>query len=423
MIDNEEFKKIADEYATPSYIFNIDDLKKRVADIRQIVGDNIGLCYAMKANPFLTKAMSEVVDKLEVCSPGELDICVAEKIDGDKIVYSGVNKTKESIIDAFKAKAGIYTAESVLHANLLQEAAWEIKECGLICESNDDYLKEEKMASGSDDFFSDGFKVPVLLRLNAGSQFGMSREDICYILDHQDDYPNLEFVGIHYFAGTQRKKLKQQIEELEELHVFIEELRVKYSLPLRKLEYGPGLPVPYFEGEDFEDTLLPLKDLAPTLTEVSRWCDLTIEMGRFFTSTCGIYISKVMDIKSNKGTNYCIIDGGINHITYFGQVMGMKIPIMRHIEGDGQAVYGTVEGTADYALCGSLCTTADVLVRKVSFTNLKIGDILAFENIGAYSITEGLYLFLSRTMPKVLIYENGKVKVVRDFKDTSVLNH
>ena len=123
MLDNENLKKIANEYFTPSYIFDLDVLKKRAGDIRQIVGDKIGLCYAMKANPFLTKTMSEVVDRLEVCSPGELDICVADGIDASKIVYSGVNKTKESVADAISAGAGIYTAESLLHVKLLQEGA------------------------------------------------------------------------------------------------------------------------------------------------------------------------------------------------------------------------------------------------------------------------------------------------------------
>ncbi len=408
MLDNNAIKKIAEEYTTPSYIFDIDILKKRVDDIRQIVGDEIGLCYAMKANPFLTKTMSCIVDKLEVCSPGELDICLAESIDGSKIVYSGVNKTKESIIDAIKAGECTYTAESVLHVRLLQEAVLEV------CKEKSE---DEKACTDNDQ------KYPVLLRLNAGSQFGMSEEDIYYILDHKDDYPNLEFIGIHYFVGTQRKKLKEQGLELEMLHDFMEGIRTKYALPFRKLEYGPGLSFPYFEGEDFSDTLKPVKDILPELKKAATWCDITIEMGRFFASSCGLYLSKVMDIKSNKGTNYCIIDGGINHVTYFGQIMGMKIPVIRHIESDKSFSYGTIDGKADYALCGSLCTTADVIVRKVSFTNLKIGDILAFENIGAYSITEGIYLFLSRTMPQVLIYENGQIRVARKFMNTFEMNH
>ena len=56
--------------------------------------------------------------------------------------------------------------------------------------------------------------------------------------------------------------------------------------------------------------------------------------------------------------------------------------------------------------------------------DLKIGDILAFCNVGAYSVTEGIYLFLSRTMPRILLAkEDGSIVVARDFTESSVLNY
>ena len=64
-----------------------------------------------------------------------------------------------------------------------------------------------------------------------------------------------------------------------------------------------------------------------------------------------------------------------------------------------------------------------MIVRQAAFTNLKRGDILAFANIGAYSVTEGIHLFLSRTMPRILLYHGeGNVEVARDYMETSGLN-
>ena len=228
----------------------------------------------------------------------------------------------------------------------------------------------------------------------------------------------------------------------------MEQLRRTYGLALRRLEYGPGLPVPYFEGDDFADTLQPLRELSPFLQKAAGWCDLTIEMGRFFAAECGIYITRVMDSKENAGTHYAILDGGMNHVTYYGQVMGMKVPVIDHIPEHGAqqeksdangAVCSDACRTEDadapqnnemqnYALCGSLCTTADVLVREAPFTDLRIGDLLVFHNIGAYSVTEGIYLFLSRKMPRVLLYNgsrNGEMDLAlaRDFVNTAPLNH
>lgn len=74
-MDRDILRQIAGKYETPSYVFHIDELKKRIAMIREILGGKASLCYAMKANPFLVKPLKDVVDKYEVCSPGEFGIC------------------------------------------------------------------------------------------------------------------------------------------------------------------------------------------------------------------------------------------------------------------------------------------------------------------------------------------------------------
>jgi diaminopimelate decarboxylase len=350
-----------------------------------------------------------VAGRLEVCSPGELDICKRLGVSPDRIVYSGVNKTEADVRAAAEYGSGIYTAESLKHVLLLNNEGRRL-----------------------------GKVLPVLLRLNAGSQFGMSKSDLFKVLGKRDCLENIDIEGIHYFAGTQRKKLSQQREELAMLKDLFDEIEKTFGIRLRKLEYGPGLPVPYFENEDFADTLAPVKELADALKETASLCELTVEMGRFYTAECGYYLTRVMDIKSNEGTNYCIVDGGMNHLTYLGQIMGMKVPVIKRLAVSSDAALSIqMEGifgeagsqTADlchasnYALCGSLCTTADVLVRQVCLQDLKIGDILTFCNVGAYSVTEGIYLFLSRTMPRVLLLkEDGSVTMARDFTQSSALN-
>ena len=68
--------------------------------------------------------------------------------------------------------------------------------------------------------------------------------------------------------------------------------------------------------------------LAPAIRELAKdVVEVTVEMGRFFAASCGTYLTRVVDLKENEGTNYCILDGGINHLTYAGQVMGLKVPV------------------------------------------------------------------------------------------------
>ena len=379
-----ELKTIADQYGTPSFIFDIESLTKRVSEMRKITESKYNLCYSIKANPFLIPAMTDLVDNLEVCSPGELSICESLSVPPEMIIYSGVNKGKEDVSEAFDYGVVTFTAESIHQMELVNEIA-----------------KEKNKT------------VSVLPRLTAGTQFGMSKEDLIYLIENRNSYTNVNIDGIHYFVGTQRKKLEKQKKELAMLKELFEELRNTYHIELKKLEYGPGLSVPLFEGEDFSDTLLPMKELHETLAEVSKWADLTVETGRFIATECGTYITAVADQKSE----YAILDGGINHVNYVGQMMGMKNPVIRHIRTTDNAE------TKDWVLCGSLCTTNDVLVRKYTSEGLSIGDILAFENIGAYSVTEGLYLFLSRTMPKIILrYKEGDYKLVRDSIPTSKFN-
>ena len=385
-----ELRNLAEKYGTPTYVFDIEALQARVGAMKQILGNKIALCYSIKANPFLIPDILKVVDKLEVCSPGEMDICERLKVAGKHIVFSGVNKTLEDVEQAVRNDVLIYTAESKKHVDYLNEVACQ---CGK--------------------------KIPVLLRLNAGSQFGMSKEDLCDIVEHRNDYAGIILEGIHYFVGTQRKKLEEQKNELEMLSLLFEELQEKYNFTVHKLEYGPGLPVPYFKNEDFTDTLKPLKEIAPHLQKMAERVELTVEMGRFIASECGYYLTRIMDQKSNQGVNYSIVDGGMNHLNYLGQMMGMKIPVIKHLKF-GELVQS---GVKNWCICGSICSTSDVVVRQESFEDLNEKDVLAFCNIGAYSVTEGIYLFLSRKMPRVVLYYgDNNTKLVRDYIDTSVLN-
>ena len=251
----------------------------------------------------------------------------------------------------------------------------------------------------------------------------MSEDDIMYVIKRKNVFNHINIVGLHYFVGTQRKNdsYKKQKNELNYLHNLYDKIEEKFEYKLKKLEYGPGFPVPLYNTDDFSDTLYPLKSLEKVFKDVSSWTELTVEMGRFIVSECGCYITKLMDKKTNDGVNYAIFDGGINHVNYYGQIMGMKTPIIFHYDKNLNLVDD--EKVENWKICGSLCTINDDLVRSYKTSNMNIGDYFVFCNIGAYSVTEGIYLFLSRTLPKIVIYEgDGKYCVVRDFIETSILN-
>lgn len=389
----ELIKQIAEAGNTPSYVFDEDILLKKVSSIRTGLGKcgDVQLCYAMKANPFLVKVLEPYIDKYEVCSPGELSICKKQGINMRNIVMSGVNKEKADIILALEWGVSIFTIESKAQLYLMQQCA----------------ASQNKM-------------VYILLRLTSGNQFGMDRKDILDFIKHREDFSNLSVKGIQFYSGTQ-KKAKKITEEIDDLCGFCNELKKTYQFEVEELEYGPGIGIYYFGRSESVDVPEDCIEAFKKVTGMNL--KLTLEMGRFLVAECGSYITKVVDVKRNDGQLYCIVDGGIHHVNYYGQVMGARIPPIRHFS----AVNNYEEVLAKHkseniCVCGSLCTVADVLIRNISFCNVQEEDVFVFEKIGAYSITEGIYLFLSRKLPKVYLLSDERLVLIRDSQETYLLN-
>ncbi len=387
MLEDKIIEQLSNEHSTPCFVFDEQALTERAQAIRGLLGD-ISLCYSVKANPFLIRALLPFVDYFEVCSPGELAICRNLPVPGNKIIYSGVHKETEDVTEAVRYGAAFLTAESVSQYGTIKDCA-------------------EKL----------NIKDDLLLRLTSKSQFGMSPEDIESVLS--DPSEMVSFAGIHYFAGTGRKHSDKQREELSMLTGFINDMRSRYDIALPMLEYGPGLYYPYFEDDDHSDTLAPLKDITDALGTVRHNCTLSVEMGRFLASECGYYLTRICDIKRSANANWCIVDGGINHVNYLGQMMGMKVPVICHYR-NGKVIDDS-QGNV-YTVCGSLCTTNDVLIRSMTLNDPRTDDILVFSNIGAYSVTESMGLFLSRTLPRIIAKRGDELVILRDFTESWKIN-
>ena len=77
----------------------------------------------------------------------------------------------------------------------------------------------------------------------------------------------------------------------------------------------------------------------------------------------------------------------------------------------------------EWTVYGSLCTVADILLKKLPLVDVRVGDCLVFHNIGAYSVTEGISLFLSRNLPKIYRYQEEEgLSLLRDGLDTWPVN-
>ena len=388
-LEDKKIEEAIEKFGTPLYIFDIDILFDTVKKFRTGLGNDVGLCYAMKANPFVTDKIFDVVDKIEVCSMGEFRICKELNIPPEKVLISGVLKKEDDILEILQyyGVECCYTVESLYQFDIFDR--WS--------------RKNQK-------------KLRIYPRLTSGNQFGLDKELIDEIIKFSLVNPYLEVVGIHYFSGTQKKnvgKIKKELEFLDEILLEFEE---NLNYKLSELEYGPGFAVSYFENQN-DTTEEDIYELRKVINDMKWNGKVTFEMGRAFAADCGYYLTTVKDVKCNGGINFCIVDGGLHQMNYDGQIRGMYKPVTSLFPKRDD---GNIKG---WNVCGSLCTANDVLVQNALFDGLKIGDVIVFCKAGAYSVTEGMALFLSHSLPEIITYSmKDDFNILRNRMKTFKLN-
>ena len=376
------------EVNSPAYVFDEQGFIDRMQLVKESFGETIDICYSIKANPFLLAVLPDGFSNIEVCSPGELEICKAFRIYPSRIIFSGVNKSAEEVGRALDYGVTLLTAESYSHLDSISSEASKR-----------------------------GLTVDVLVRLSCESQFGMDKADVFKVIADRGSYQGIRITGIHYFTGTQKTRPKEIIREMTRLGKILDRLEEELGYVPERIEYGTGLAVDYFTDEADDKEAARLSEIAESIRELSARVHVTVEMGRFFAAPCGYYVTTVVDVKQNDGVNYAIVDGGLHQLKYDGQIQGMQVPVITHLKNSSS---GEEE---PWALCGSLCTTADVIARNATLKGLSVGDRLVFHRTGAYSLYEGFSLFLSRDLPSIYVLDRtGRLHLMRSRIETAGFN-
>lgn len=382
-------------FPTPFYVFDEGALYHTIDRLQQGLPGNASLCYAMKANPFIVAQAARRVERVEVCSPGEMRICQFLGVPNSQVVVSGVHKD-----------------EGLMRELVLNDEPV----CRFTVESQQQYRLLERVASEARK------RIPVILRLTSGNQFGLDPQDARELVASALESKWLEFCGIQYFSGTQKTSSKKLQRELARLDKFLGELSTTHgaAVDAMELEFGPGLPAEYYEQDA---AVAQVKEdaqhdaLCDALSVMSFTGNVILELGRAIAAPCGTYVTSVVDTKCNKGQNYAIVDGGMHQLVYYGHAMSLQQPVcfLYPPREDG--------ATEPWSIYGSLCTTNDALAKQIPLRDVKVGDALVFPKTGAYSMTEGISLFLSRDLPRVVMVDlDGNMQEVRGRIETYPFN-
>ena len=365
----------------PAYIFDTDRFKDNISRFRQTLSGKVSLCYSVKANPWLIPYALDEIDFIEVCSAGELDICTSLRADPATIISGGICRDIHDFNHALSKGIRRFSIESLRQLALLNYA----------CHSLD------RAASA-------------LLRLTNNNQFGMTAGEALNLLSQREDYPRVRISGLHFYPGTQRLSVDKLSQEFALFLAMLEQLK---GFPIEEIAYGSGLGVDYFSPLD-ERVLL--EATANHLNQLADDYKVTFESGRALTADAGMYITKLVEIKQRGNEYYYIVNGGRHQISYYGH------PVSAHNPPISCVCAHSDEALNRVTVCGALCNAGDILARNIRMPAACEGDYILFHLAGAYAVTEGTALFLSRELPAVFSMTNGQMALVRDLRPTFDLN-
>ena len=369
---------------TPFYAYDRERMRARVAALRAVFPPGVKLHYAMKANPMpaLVAHMARLVDGLDVASVGELQVALDTGMDPAEISFAGPGKQDGELASAVAAGI-LLNVESMREIERLAHFARALgRPARVAVRVNPDFeLKSSgmRMGGGPKPFGIDAEQVP---------------EALAAIAAH-----GLAFEGFHIFSGSQNLRAESICEAQSQALDLAVRLARHAPAPVRVLNVGGGLGIPYFPGERALDPAPIGAHLAQLCERASRelpQAHLVVELGRYLVGEAGVYVCRVVDRKVSRGHVYLITDGGLHHHLAasgnFGQVLRKNYPV-----AIGTRLERGERETA--SVVGPLCTPLDLLADRMEIARAGPGDLVVVFQSGAYGLTASPLGFLSHPAP------------------------
>ncbi len=373
---------------TPFYVYDRSVMTEKVESLRRALPQSIHLHYAMKANPMpeVVQHLANETDGLDVASAAELEVALATGTDPSDISFAGPGKSDEDLRAAV-ASGVIINMESPTEMKRIAALAHATgRRPTVSIRVNPDFeLKAAGMKMGS-----------------GPKPFGVDAESVPDMLAELGSLP-LDFMGFHIFSGSQNLREEAIMEAQEKTFELAYKLAEHAPAPLRWLNIGGGLGIPYFPGEQRLDLAPIAANLAPLLETASKklpGAEIVMELGRYLTAEAGIYVCEIVDRKVSRGEIFLVTNGGLHHHLAasgnFGQVIRKNYPLCI-----GNRVNAPELETVQ--VVGPLCTPLDLLGNRVELPPAGPGDLIALFQSGAYGFTASPRDFLSHPQPAQIL--------------------
>lgn len=370
---------------TPFFAYDRRLLTARVALLRSALPEEIGLSYAIKANPMpaAVQHLSGLVDGFDVASALELRAALDTPMPPQRVSFAGPGKTTAELRQAVAAGVTI-ELESEAEARRVAAAGDQLS------------IRPRVAVRVNPDFQIKGSGM----RLGGGpQQFGVDAERVPALLTTLGR-AELEFLGFHVFAGSQNLRADTLCDAQQKTVELVLGLADAAPAPVRYVNLGGGFGIPYFPQDQPLDLPAVGANLAVLLQESVRPhlpdARVVVELGRYLVGECGVYVTRVVDRKESRGKVFLVVDGGLHHQLAasgnFGQVIRRNFPLAVANRLDEQP-------TEQVTVVGCLCTPLDLLGDDVSLPPAQVGDLVAVFQAGAYGLTASPTGFLSHPPP------------------------
>jgi len=375
--------EIAAAVGTPVYVYSTATLLRhfRLFDEALAWGPHL-VCYAMKAasNQAILKTLAEAGAGMDVVSGGEYARAKAAGVPGERIVFSGVGKTREEIRTALEGGISQFNIESEPEMRAISEVASELGVVAPVTvrvNPDVDAKTHAKIATGKSE---NKFGIPI----------ARARE----VYAEAAALPGLKVVGIDVHIGSQLTELEPFAMAYRKVAELTEALRGD-GHEITRLDLGGGLGIPYTRSN--EAPPLPVEYGAMIERELGHLgCEIEIEPGRLIAGNAGILVSEVIYLKEGEGRNFLILDAAMNDLIR---------PAMYEAHHDIVPVIEPEAGLeqSPFDIVGPVCESGDTFAKGRMMPVLGAGDLVAFRSAGAYGAVMSSEYNTRALIPEVLV--------------------
>lgn len=368
---------------TPFYVYSTATLERHYRLFEEALSGLPHLiCFAMKSNGNLAviRTLASFGAGIDVVSVGEYLKAKAAGVPGERIVFSGVGKTREEMRTALEGGIRQFNVESEPELLALNEVAVSMGTRAPITvrvNPDVDAKTHEKIATGKKE---NKFGIPI------------SRARAVYA--EAAALPGIDVVGIDVHIGSQLVDLEPFEQAYAKVADLTRQLRAD-GHDIRRLDLGGGLGIPYERSNAAPP--LPLDYGAVIKRTVGDLgCEIEIEPGRLISGNAGLLVSRVIYVKSGEERDFLILDSAMNDLvrpSMYGAYHDI-VPVIEPAPG--------IE-TQPYDIVGPVCETGDTFAKQRPLPPMSAGDLVAFRSAGAYGAVMASEYNARPLVPEVLV--------------------